>query len=128
MKKILASTLIALSFSAFAETPLENLDNLPAEIFLPEGATLVEGADDGTGGIDLTVTAGGKPADIVAAIEADAKTKGLVELAKEADEESAKVEYGKLGANNDPEAPEVRITYNILEEDGKTQVEILYLK
>ena len=65
-KSLLAAAMTLVSVAAFADTPLKDLKSVPAEVFLPEKVTFVEGEDDGTGGIDFTVATDAKVADIAA--------------------------------------------------------------
>ena len=56
-KSLLAAAMTLVSVATFADTPLKDLKSLPAEIFLPEKVTFVEGEDDGDGAVD---TVGGR--------------------------------------------------------------------
>lgn len=127
-KSLLAATAALLSVAAFAGTPLKDLRSLPAEIFLPEKVTFVEGEDDGDGAVDVTVATDAKVADIVSFLQAKAKEQGLQAVSEEVNEEDAKLEYSKVGADNNGEYKvEYKVEYTILTEDGKRHIEVLFL-
>ena len=96
----------------------------PAEVFLPEKVTFVEGEDDGDGAVDVTVATDAKVADIVSFLQAKAKEQGLQAISEEVNEEDAKLEYSKVGADNNGE---YKVEYTILTEDGKRHIEVLFL-
>ena len=102
-KSLLAATAALLSVAAFAGTPLKDLKSVPAEVFLPEKVTFVEGEDDGDGAVDVIVATDAKVADIVSFLQAKAKEQGLQAVSEEVNEEDAKLEYSKVGADNNGE-------------------------
>ena len=131
-KSLLAATAALLSVAAFAGTTLKDLKSLPAEIFLPEKVTFVEGEDDGDGAVDVTVATDAKVADIVSFLQAKAKEQGLQAVSEEVNEEDAKLEYSKVGADNNGEyshPPKVsdkarcRRQYAVVRRDNATQYE-----
>ena len=123
-KSLLAATAALLSVAAFAGTPLKDLKSVPAEVFLPEKVTFVEGEDDGDGAVDVIVATDAKVADIVSFLQAKAKEQGLQAVSEEVNEEDAKLEYSKVGADNNGE---YKVEYTILTDDGKRHIEVLFL-
>lgn len=124
-KSLLAATAALLSVATFADTPLKDLKSVPAEVFLPEKVTFVEGEDDGTGGIDFTVATDAKVADIAAFIQAKAKEQGLQPETEEVDGEDAKLKYNKM--DTEANVPLYSIEYDVHDEDGKRNIEVIFI-
>ena len=124
-KSLLAAAMTLVSVAAFADTPLKDLKSVPAEVFLPEKVTFVEGEDDGTGGIDFTVATDAKVADSAAFIQAKAKEQGLQPETEEVDGEHAELKYNKMDAEGN--VPLYSIGYDVDDEDGKRNIKVIFL-
>ena len=103
-KSLLAAAMTLVSVAAFADTPLK---------------------DDGTGGIDFTVTTDAKVADIAAFIQATAKEQGLQPETEEVDGEHAELKYNKMDAEGN--VPLYSIGYDVDDEDGKRNIKVIFL-